>query len=62
MGTATALTKLNDCAQNKTWTKTAKAAGTIGEGSVEFTSGGDANCLALTPSFKDIGTEKKTNP
>ncbi|WP_308604177.1 hypothetical protein [uncultured Fibrobacter sp.] len=56
------MTKLNDCAQNKTWTKTAKAAGTIGEGSVEFTSGGDANCLALTPSFKDIGTEKKTNP
>lgn len=59
--TATAKTKLNDCQKEGNWIKTAQVKeGTGKDGTpatVEFVTGGTEACLALTPSFGDIGNK-----
>ncbi|WP_295097278.1 hypothetical protein [uncultured Fibrobacter sp.] len=51
--TAAAINALNDCPQNGTWTL-APSSSTTDPRAVNYTMGGNGNCTALTPSFKQL--------
>ena len=54
--TATARTNLNDCTKGKTWTATASSETNSDAGTtyVKIETDGDAECIGLTPSFKNL--------